>query len=212
MANPSDPDHGPLILSVSWTLTTLALILIVMRFHVRINILHALGADDWVMLLAGACLSPWLQLFSELIDLTGSAHCLSSMYHRGLPLGTWETRFRLDGRTTYQHPEMGLDIDNSVHFGVHCSQNIHHDSSHSNLREKTLVQDVPDLFYHAPIHCGDRRCYCCLGTVQPCSRALEPDHTGKPLASGNSTGFGLFASMFRPSILGLYLCMNSLTL
>ena len=54
MANPSDPGHGPLILSVSWVLTVLALVLIVLRFHVRMNILHTLGADDWVMLLAGA--------------------------------------------------------------------------------------------------------------------------------------------------------------
>lgn len=56
MANLSDPGHGPLILSVTWVLTALALILIATRFYVRVNILHALGADDWVMLLAGVLL------------------------------------------------------------------------------------------------------------------------------------------------------------
>ncbi|KAL2043495.1 hypothetical protein N7G274_003802 [Stereocaulon virgatum] len=56
MANASDPGRGPLIISVSWMLTTVALILIAMRFHVRINILHTLGADDWIMLLAGVLL------------------------------------------------------------------------------------------------------------------------------------------------------------
>ena len=57
MANPLDKGRGPVIVSVSWVLTTIAVILIAMRFYVRVNVLHALGADDWVMLLAGACLS-----------------------------------------------------------------------------------------------------------------------------------------------------------
>ena len=56
MANTSDPGHGPLILSLTWVLAALALTLIATRFYVRVNILHALGADDWVMLLAGVCL------------------------------------------------------------------------------------------------------------------------------------------------------------
>ena len=53
MANPSG--RGTLIISVSWLLASLALILTAMRIHVRINILHSVGADDWFMFLAGAC-------------------------------------------------------------------------------------------------------------------------------------------------------------
>ena len=57
MTDSSDAGHGPVIVTVSWILTTLAVLLITMRFYVRVNILHSLGADDWVMLLAGAGLS-----------------------------------------------------------------------------------------------------------------------------------------------------------
>lgn len=55
------------------------------------NVVHTLGADDWVMLLAGACSAPYLQYFCELMHMSGATHRQSSMYHKGLPLGTWET-------------------------------------------------------------------------------------------------------------------------
>ena len=95
---------------------------------------------------------------------------------------------------------MGLDYDNPVHLGIHCGQNIHHDSSHSDLWRQTLVQEIPNHLYRASIHRGDCPHCCCLGTVPSGPRALEPDHISEPLGFSNSTGSGLLASMSDPSI------------
>lgn len=54
--DPDDPGRGPTIMGVSWTFTSLAIILIAMRLHVRANVLRSLGADDWFMLAAGVCM------------------------------------------------------------------------------------------------------------------------------------------------------------
>ncbi|MCJ1432482.1 hypothetical protein MMC27_001839 [Xylographa pallens] len=47
--------RGPMVISVTWVFTSLVIIVVAIRFYVRIKILNKLGADDWLMLLA-ACL------------------------------------------------------------------------------------------------------------------------------------------------------------
>ena len=93
---------------------------------------------------------------------------------------------------------MGLDINHSVNLGLYCGQDIHHNSSHSIIREQTLVQEISNPFYWASVYCGNNPHCGCLDTVPSSPRAMEPDHTRKPLKSRNSTRPGLLGSMFRP--------------
>ncbi|KAK5992085.1 hypothetical protein PT974_05483 [Cladobotryum mycophilum] len=51
--NPNDLGRGPLILGLTWALTSLCIVLIGARFFVRIKILRALSSDDWFILAAG---------------------------------------------------------------------------------------------------------------------------------------------------------------
>lgn len=48
-----DPGRGPAIMGVGWTLTTLCLIAIGLRFYVRLKYTRCIAIDDWLMLLAG---------------------------------------------------------------------------------------------------------------------------------------------------------------
>lgn len=50
--SPNDPGHGPLIISLSWILTTLATGTVALRFYVRKKFAGALSSDDWLMLAA----------------------------------------------------------------------------------------------------------------------------------------------------------------
>ena len=40
---------GPRILAVFWTMTSLAIVLVVARLFIRIKVLHSPGADDWLI-------------------------------------------------------------------------------------------------------------------------------------------------------------------
>lgn len=51
--DPSDPGRGPLIMGISWTLTSICVLFIVVRLWVRSRVTRTLGADDWLMLVAG---------------------------------------------------------------------------------------------------------------------------------------------------------------
>lgn len=49
----SDPqDKGPIILGVTWAFTSLSVIVIALRFYVRVKLANGLKAHDWLMLLA----------------------------------------------------------------------------------------------------------------------------------------------------------------
>ncbi|KUJ18478.1 uncharacterized protein LY89DRAFT_780548 [Mollisia scopiformis] len=50
--NPDDPGRGPMIVGLTWTFTSLAVIAVALRFYVRKFVTRALGWDDWLMLFA----------------------------------------------------------------------------------------------------------------------------------------------------------------
>ena len=50
--DPNDPGRGPVIVGVTWALTSLSLFVVGLRFYVRRRVLHGLSSDDWLMLLA----------------------------------------------------------------------------------------------------------------------------------------------------------------
>ncbi|KAH7384631.1 hypothetical protein BKA66DRAFT_81944 [Pyrenochaeta sp. MPI-SDFR-AT-0127] len=50
--NPSDPGRGPLVMGVTWTFSSLALVIVGMRFWVRIAVTKKISIEDWLMLLA----------------------------------------------------------------------------------------------------------------------------------------------------------------
>ena len=47
-----DENRGPGFLACVATTTAAALVTVILRFHVRANIVHAVGWDDWIILLA----------------------------------------------------------------------------------------------------------------------------------------------------------------
>ncbi|KAI0410561.1 hypothetical protein F5X98DRAFT_385388 [Xylaria grammica] len=51
--NPSDPGIGPLIMGLTWTFTSLSLIVIGLRFWIRLSLAEMLSLEDWLMLAAG---------------------------------------------------------------------------------------------------------------------------------------------------------------
>ncbi|KAI1406893.1 hypothetical protein F5Y13DRAFT_195926 [Hypoxylon sp. FL1857] len=57
--NPDDPGIGPLMIGLMWTFTSLSVIIIALRFYVRVSLLRQLGLDDWIMLLAGIFQLPY---------------------------------------------------------------------------------------------------------------------------------------------------------
>ena len=132
----------------------------------------------------------------KLTYLTGATYCLASMFYKGVPLGTWETRSQFDRQTTHKYPEMGLDSNNTVKFGVYCSQDINHNSTHSNIWKQKLVQDVLDHLYHASAYCRRHYYHCYLGAMQAGSRTLEPKYSSITPQSSSSAGLGLSNSMF----------------
>ncbi|RYP62511.1 hypothetical protein DL771_009694 [Monosporascus sp. 5C6A] len=69
--NPQDPGLGPVILGVTWTLTSLCVIVIAARFYVRPRTSRLPGLDDWFMLAAGV-----LQLAFQ--------GCVTKAYYLGL--------------------------------------------------------------------------------------------------------------------------------
>ncbi|KAK8137612.1 hypothetical protein PG984_003105 [Apiospora sp. TS-2023a] len=52
--NPDDPGRGPLIMELTWTFTTISILALAVRFHVRRKS-RMLWWDDWIMLLALIC-------------------------------------------------------------------------------------------------------------------------------------------------------------
>ena len=55
--NPSDLGHGPLVMGLTWTFSSLALIVVGVRFWVRIVVTKKLNVEDWLMLFAVVCAS-----------------------------------------------------------------------------------------------------------------------------------------------------------
>ncbi|MCJ1311799.1 hypothetical protein MMC25_005472 [Agyrium rufum] len=53
-------DKGPLVLGISWFLTILVVVTIALRISTRVNVLKAIGADDYIMIVAGV-----LQVISQ---------------------------------------------------------------------------------------------------------------------------------------------------
>ncbi|RYP50587.1 hypothetical protein DL768_003932 [Monosporascus sp. mg162] len=51
--NPSDPGRGPLIMGLTWSFSSLCLIVVGVRFWVRITVTKLLSVEDWLMLAAG---------------------------------------------------------------------------------------------------------------------------------------------------------------
>jgi hypothetical protein len=50
--NPSDLGRGPLVMGVTWTFSGLALIVVFVRFWVRVTVSKKLSVEDWLMLVA----------------------------------------------------------------------------------------------------------------------------------------------------------------
>jgi len=50
--NPSDLGRGPLVIGLTWTFTSLALIVVGLRFWVRISVTKKLHVEDWLMFVA----------------------------------------------------------------------------------------------------------------------------------------------------------------
>ncbi|KAJ8062111.1 hypothetical protein OCU04_008672 [Sclerotinia nivalis] len=48
--NPDDLGRGPMIIGLTWAFTGLAVIAVSLRLHIRKNITHVVGWDDWFML------------------------------------------------------------------------------------------------------------------------------------------------------------------
>lgn len=47
--NPDDLGRGPLIVGLTWTFASLAVIAVVLRFYVRIKLTSGPALDDWLM-------------------------------------------------------------------------------------------------------------------------------------------------------------------
>lgn len=59
--NPGDPGGGPTIMAVTWTLSTVAILIVGARFYVRGRVNGKISMDDWFMLAAMVCsLPPYL--------------------------------------------------------------------------------------------------------------------------------------------------------
>lgn len=56
--NPDDLGRGPVVIGVTWTFNALALIVVAIRFWVRIAVTKVLAVEDWLMLAAVVGLSP----------------------------------------------------------------------------------------------------------------------------------------------------------
>ncbi|EPE28202.1 integral membrane protein [Glarea lozoyensis ATCC 20868] len=52
--DPNDLGHGPLVMGVTWTFCTVAIIAVSVRFWVRVSVTKKLYVEDWLMLLAAA--------------------------------------------------------------------------------------------------------------------------------------------------------------
>ncbi|KAI1352256.1 hypothetical protein F5Y01DRAFT_313998 [Xylaria sp. FL0043] len=52
--NPDDLGRQPIIMGLTWALTSLCIIVVAARVYVRAHILHGLLSDDWLMLIATA--------------------------------------------------------------------------------------------------------------------------------------------------------------
>ncbi|KAI2603719.1 hypothetical protein GGR54DRAFT_622476 [Hypoxylon sp. NC1633] len=51
--NPNDLGRGPMIMGVTWAFSGLSIIVVAVRFWVRITVANILSLEDWLMLLAG---------------------------------------------------------------------------------------------------------------------------------------------------------------
>lgn len=63
--NPDDPGRGPLVMGLTWTFSSLALIVVIVRFWVRVAVTKILTVEDWLMLAAVVGFS---------LSFTSSAH------------------------------------------------------------------------------------------------------------------------------------------
>lgn len=91
--NPDDPGRGPLVMGLTWTFSSLALIVVIVRFWVRVAVTKILTVEDWLMLAAvvGFSLSftspqGIVLAGSRLTDSLGPQHRLRIMPHCCLPL------------------------------------------------------------------------------------------------------------------------------
>lgn len=50
--NPDAPGRGPLIMGLTWTMTSLTIIVLTVRFYVRSKA-RLLAAEDWTIIIAG---------------------------------------------------------------------------------------------------------------------------------------------------------------
>lgn len=90
--NPDDPGRGPLIKGFTWTMTSLAIIVVIARVYVRSKA-RLLGAEDWTIVLAGVTHAPSIfrNWMSELIWSHADISIgLASLSHGRLSMGTWE--------------------------------------------------------------------------------------------------------------------------
>ncbi|KAI0173478.1 hypothetical protein GGR52DRAFT_543196 [Hypoxylon sp. FL1284] len=51
--NPDDLGRGPMVMGVTWTFSILSIIVVAVRFWVRITVANILSVEDWLMLFAG---------------------------------------------------------------------------------------------------------------------------------------------------------------
>lgn len=71
--NPNDPGRGPTVMGLAWKWSALALIVVGLRFWVRIAVTKLLVVEDWLMLAAVVgTLGILLAITSETLSSCGS--------------------------------------------------------------------------------------------------------------------------------------------
>ncbi|KAI5920339.1 hypothetical protein F4810DRAFT_441963 [Camillea tinctor] len=69
--NPDDLGRGPMVMGITWTFTILSIVVVGLRFYVRLKIFKFYSIEDWLMLAA-------------LVFLVVSQGCVSVAYHYGI--------------------------------------------------------------------------------------------------------------------------------
>lgn len=63
--HPEDLGRGPLVMGVTWSLSGLAIIIVAMRFWVRIAVTQGTKLEDWLMLVVVVGTPPQADIFAQ---------------------------------------------------------------------------------------------------------------------------------------------------
>ncbi|TRX91997.1 hypothetical protein FHL15_007094 [Xylaria flabelliformis] len=111
-ADPGDLGRQPIIMGLTWALTSLCVVIVAARVYVRARILHGLLSDDWLMLIATAgqvafqaCLTKSLQWglgkhdedlsFTQLVNILKWCSPVEGLWNPVIPARRWNPNIEL---------------------------------------------------------------------------------------------------------------------